>query len=168
MADRLVRCVLKMYGYPAPSQRTTNELRIQLRYRCEFVGLIGWVWIALNKDDCASGMDNVLQCLTQKGPRRATEHDQCDHMMCATTLDICTHNTATIALYTWTDSHFTSPTASVPKSSLRGPDALSLVRTQGVALTFIGGKSETQAEVPCIWWLVLPVLEASAARVIHW
>ena len=109
-----------------------------------FVGLIGWLWIALNKDDCAYGMDHVLQCLTQEGCRRATGHDQCDHMMCATTMDICTHNTATIALWKWTDSHFTSPTASVPKSSLRGPEALSLVRTQGVALTFIGGKSEDQ------------------------
>ena len=69
---------------------------------------------------------------TRKFPLRATEHEQCDHMMCP-------HD-----VLTWTDSHFTSPTASVPKSPLRGQDALSSVRTQGAALTFIGGKSEDQ------------------------
>ena len=109
-----------------------------------FVGLVAREWIALNKDDCAYGNGQCCAMPDPKGPRRATGHNQCDHMMCATTMDICTHNTATIALWKWTDSHFTSPTASVPKSSLRDPDALSWVRTQGVALTLIGGKSEDQ------------------------
>ena len=35
---------------------------------------------------CACEMGNVVLSLTQQRPLRATKHDQCDIMMCATTV----------------------------------------------------------------------------------